>query len=312
MGIFDNYKIHVGKHETRNIPVDNRQEFSTVYHVTHIPSSKYLLETKKISPNLIQDKSKLNTERIKVIWLSPNNWSEGSLYGNIRFSYDINEIIKNKNFYAVEVITEYNPEACRILITSKKYTNHKTLCKYDPYKKYSGPWYIDSKGVNYYNKSYNIEFMFEDDLYILDAKEIDFVKHHDRFCNIYHDGSCKYLGRSKKISEIIFVSHIIGNDIPLDNIYFNNFKDKVGEIKCVYNDILRRLSKCTKFEGKLKSNNIKVQICKSVLDLIGKEKDKKALLLSKSFNSKDDLEKSLRKIFCKYFNVKEDEFIKKE
>ena len=312
MGIFDDYKIYKGKHKTVNIMLDNRQPFSKVYHVTHIPLSKYLLETKKIIPNLIQDKSILNSERIKVIWLSPNTWAHGSLYGNIRFSYDFNQLIENKNFYAVEVMKRYSPVACRILISNKNYSKHKLLSKYNPYKKYGGPWYINSHGENYYNKNCNIEFMFEDDLDVLDAEEIDFVKHHNSLCNIHHPESCQYLGRSQRNSEMIFISHILGNDISLKNMYYNNSTHKKREIKYVYKDVISALSKSNKFEGNLKSKKIKVQICKSVLDLIGKEKNDKALVLSKSLNSKDDLESTMRKIFCKYFNIKEDKFIKEK
>ena len=308
MGIFDDYKIYKGKHSRFNIMLDNRQSFSKVYHVTHIPLSKYLLETKKIIPSLIQDKSILNSERIKVVWLSPNVWAFGSLYGNIRFSYDFNQLIENKNFYAVEVMESYRPVACRILITNKDYSKHRILTKYNPYKKYDGPWYINSHGENHYNKDCNIEFMFENDLDVFDAKEIDFVKHHDRFCNIHHSGSCQYLGRSQRNSEMIFVSHIIGNDISLDNLCYNNSKHKIWGIKCVYKDVLSSLSKIDKFEGNLKSRKIKIQICKSVLDLIGKEENDRALVLSKSLNSKDDLKSTMRKIFCKYFNVKEKKF----
>jgi hypothetical protein len=312
MGIFDDYKIRVGKHETLNFPIDNRNQFSNVFHVTHIPSSKYLLETKKIIPNLIQDRSKLNSERIKVIWLSPNSWNDGSLYGNIRFSYDINEIIKDKFFYSVEVMTEYKTVACRILITSKNYVNHEILRKYNPYKKYDGPWHIDSHGVNYYNKHCNIEFMLEDELDIISAKEIDFVKHHDSYCNVSHDGTCKYLSKPNDFAEMIFVSHIIGNDIKLDNIMHNLSQFKLEDIERTFIHILGLLSKCEDFEGDIRSEKIKVQICKSVLDLIGKEQNEKAIVLSKSLNSKDDLKNTLSKVFCKYFNIEEKELRKEK
>uniref|UniRef100_UPI00288B1547 hypothetical protein n=1 Tax=Xanthomonas sp. WCS2017Cala2-12 TaxID=3073639 RepID=UPI00288B1547 len=86
-------------------------EFSEVYHITHFEAAKELIASGRIITQLIKDKSKLNGEDIKVLWLSPNDWYNGSLYGNVRFSYNINDLIKGKNFYGVEVMDQYEPTA---------------------------------------------------------------------------------------------------------------------------------------------------------------------------------------------------------
>jgi hypothetical protein len=314
MNIFENYKILKGtttiilNGKKREIHYDSRKEFSEVYHITHITASKYLLESKRIIPQLVQDKSKLNTERIKVVWLSPNTWADGSMYGNIRLSFDFNKLIQDKNFYAVEVMDKYNPIACRILITSKNYNTHSLLSPYNPYNEFDGPWHIDSSGKNYYHKNYNIEFMFDDELLLNDASKIDFVKHHPIFCNVKDNGSCKDLDKSLDLSELIFVSHLIANDIKLENLNFYLSKDDDNwtliNITAVLYKIFSKLNKLQDFEGKSSMSAIvKTQLCKSILDLIGKENFDEAVILSQALVSKDDLEETMRNLFGEYFEV---------
>ena len=298
VNIFENYKIQKGtttrilNGKTYRILYDSRKEFSKVYHITHLSASKYLIESKRIIPQLVQDKSKLNTERIKVVWLSPNTWTDGSMYGNIRLSFDFNKLIKDKKFYSVEVMDTYNPTACRILITSKNYNAHELLSPYNPANEYDGPWHIDSNGKNYYHENYNIEFMFDDDLLLNDASKIDFVKHHTRLCNVKDIGTCKDLNKSLDLSELIFVSHLIANDIKLENLNFYLSKDDDNgtliNITAVLYKIFSKLNKFHDFEGKSSmSGIIKTQLCKSILDLIGKE----------------NFEETMRNLFGEYFEV---------
>ena len=53
-------------------------------HIAHVEVALEIVRSKVIRAGLVCDKSKLNTERIEVVWLSPNQWSYGSRYGNIR------------------------------------------------------------------------------------------------------------------------------------------------------------------------------------------------------------------------------------
>lgn len=312
MGIFKDYSnlagYSTGKYKGKDysIAYDHRKEFSKVYHVTHLPASKYLLESQNIEPHLIQDKSKLNTERIKVIWLSPNTWYKGSLYGNIQFTFDFNKIIIDKNFYAVEVMDEYTPHACRILITAKDYSSHPLLESYNPENKYDGPWYMDSNGVNYYHESYNIEFMLDDELLSLkDASQIDFVNHHPEYCNMEDYGACKYLNKSRDFAKMHFVSYIIANDIKLKNL--NLYLDKDDDdwsIATVIDHIIACLGKKQIFEASTPISPLtKVQIIKSILDLISKEKYSEAINLSQIFASMQDVADSLRTVFGSYFEI---------
>jgi hypothetical protein len=138
-----------------------------------------------IRPGLVFDKSLLNTSRILVGWLSPNYWTFGFRYGNIKFDYDFKALIQNKKFYWVEAITQYKPPACRILITDIDRSNQ--LTPYDPTIR-DGPWWHDiSSDTHYYNGMYCLEFMIEDQVPIDDLEGISFVKHHGNFCSIMRD-----------------------------------------------------------------------------------------------------------------------------
>lgn len=311
MDIFKEYKITYN-HQfnlkgtvVKNL-VDNRKEFSEVYHITHFPASKDLIESGKIIPQLIKDKSKLNGENIKVVWLSPNSWNNGSLYGNVRFSYNFNELIKGKNFYSVEVMKQYKPTACRILITDEDYDQNPLLSRYDPRKKYDGPWYIDEKEQNYYHQDHNIEFMFEDELNIEDALKIDFVNHHPDFCNINRNTTCPDIDVKDDLIKMLFTSYLISNDIKVENLSLNQnvLNGDAAEVTQVLNFVLARLTRKQSFqENNTFTKNSKTQLCKSILELISKSNFTAAVSLSEVFNSYEDLSHSLRELFATYFEV---------
>jgi len=313
--IFQDYKDLVGYTEAtilgkkRKLPYDYRKLFSAVYHITHVPASKYLLETKCIIPQLIHDKSKLNTERIQVIWLSPNEWYQGSLYGNVRFSYDFTKMIFGKKFYAVEVMTDYNPTACRILITDKDYTSNALLEEYNPHILNNGPWYIDPDGNNFYHKDYNIEFMFEDQLSLNDAIKVDFVKHHPDLCNIYDNRTCPYLGFTGETAENVFVSYLISNNIQLRNLKLHLSKSEstwsLLDIALSFEKIAGLITNNV-FEGtSTLSSETKKQLARSILDLVAKQDYNSANTLTKVFSSKEELIKCIRMLFGEYFKVDE-------
>ena len=57
-----------------------------VHHVTHTPAALRIIEDQKISRGLIYDKCSLRDSRTTVVWLSPNQWVNGSRYGNVEFT----------------------------------------------------------------------------------------------------------------------------------------------------------------------------------------------------------------------------------
>src|SRR5688572_6170364 len=62
----------------------------TVWHVTHVQTGIEIVRGGQLTPQLIYDESRLNTERILVVWLSPNDWTNagGFRYGNVAFQLD--------------------------------------------------------------------------------------------------------------------------------------------------------------------------------------------------------------------------------
>lgn len=312
MNIFENYKI---RRETQNlgkltIPVDNAKQFSDVYHITHLNAAKYLLETEKIIPQLIQDKSQLNGQLIKVVWLSPNEWIQGSLYGNVRFTYSFNDLIKDKKFYSVEVMEDYNPPACRILISDKDFSDHEILKPYDPRKQYDGPWHIDEKDQNFKHESYNIEFMFDGEISIGKASRIDFVDHHQSLCNIFDSGACPDVTMKGGEAKRLFISYLIASNIKLKNlhIHITDTNWSIWQITTIFKAILEILFQNSQYsENNIFPDDSKLQLCRSIIEQIGKKDNDAAINLSQIFSSKEDLSSTIKKLFAEYFEIEENQ-----
>jgi len=92
-----------------------------VAHVAHLKAGLRIVEDRQLHADLVFDQSKLNTERIRVVWLSPNDWSNagGFRYGNVRFLFPWDLIVEGKRYFWVESIA-YGVAACRILITHNR------------------------------------------------------------------------------------------------------------------------------------------------------------------------------------------------
>lgn len=184
------------------------QELRTISHVTHIPTARRIMEDGHLRADLVFDKSTLNQVRIRVVWLSPNNWSGagGFRYGNVRFQYDWKSLIQGKRYYWVESIA-YGIPACRILVTDKDHSD--ILEPYDPCAG-DGPWWLDNSGNHYWNGNQCLEIMFEEDISLTEACEVDFVKHHDKYCNIDYR-TCVYRGRLDTVAGLEFLS-LLGSE----------------------------------------------------------------------------------------------------
>lgn len=159
------------------------QRLPTVSHVTHVNPALTILRDGALRPRLIYDESRLNTERILVTWLSPNDWTNagGFRYGNVAFDLDWSDVTDGRRFYWVGVMT-YQPVACRILITQKDRDGE--LERYDPSLR-NGPWWRSERtGHDYWNGKYCVEFMLEAEVPLPDVTRVRFVKHHATRCSI--------------------------------------------------------------------------------------------------------------------------------
>ncbi len=68
-------QFKVGKLSTqKNWSESSCQSLTKVSHVSHIHSALSIISEGKLKSGLIFDESKLNDERIRVNWVSPNDW----------------------------------------------------------------------------------------------------------------------------------------------------------------------------------------------------------------------------------------------
>jgi hypothetical protein len=171
------------------------QGLSLVSHVTHVSNALEVLRAGGIKPQLIYDESRLNTKRVLVVWLSPNDWSGagGFRYGNIAFNLDWEKLIENKRFYWIGAM-QYTPRACRILITEKD--RDEKLKPYLPGEG-DGPWWANEENdKHYWNGDYCLEFMLEGEIPLSAISELRFVRHHQVRCSI-SPGSCPDRGHGR-------------------------------------------------------------------------------------------------------------------
>lgn len=188
------------------------QPLRWVYHVAHLETARRIVSDGAIRAGLVFDQSRLNRERNRVVWLSPNTWYRGSRYGNVAFAYSWPRVLQDYRAYWVEVMTEYNPHAPRILLTRTDYSGK--LEPYDPTGPSGrGPWWYDSdSGMHYWNGAYTLEFMLEDDLPLSSASKITFGDHHPTFCSV-DPTSCPELGLSEHDASARFIALLVAQNL---------------------------------------------------------------------------------------------------
>jgi hypothetical protein len=154
-----------------------------VAHVTHLDVAAVLLRDWRLRAGPVYDESKLNTRRIHVVWLSPNDWAGagGFRYGNVRFLFDWTSVVAGAKYYWVEAIKKYQPPAARILVTTEN--RDSLLTPYDPTSA-DGPWTVDKDGNHFWNDDICLEIMVERSIPLKSATRIDFVRHHEKRCCI--------------------------------------------------------------------------------------------------------------------------------
>jgi len=165
---------------------------SSVSHVTHVDGALEILRADSIKPKLIYDESRLNTQRVLVVWLSPNDWrgAGGFRYGNIAFDLDWETLIAGKRFYWIGAIP-YKPHACRILITEQDYDDELKI--YHP-ERGDGPW-VTNVDEHHWTGEYCLEFMLEDEIPLSTIIKMRFVDHHRNRCSI-DPARCRDCGHS--------------------------------------------------------------------------------------------------------------------
>ncbi|MCA9387973.1 MAG: hypothetical protein KC653_02905 [Candidatus Andersenbacteria bacterium] len=211
----DKWKV-VGSPKTPPIWLNSCKPFTVVGHTTHWKQAVTVVDKGLLKANLVYDESTLRAHRIQVVFLSPNEWMVGYRYGNVKFDYSWPELLNGKTAYWVETAM-YEIPAPRILLTTRDLTEDPYWGPrlYNPSNK-NGPWWHDTdKDVHYFNNNYCLEFMIEDDILLSDAKKIESVERHNKYCCLNRNDpqSCPDLGKGVAYGASRFLAGLIGNRI---------------------------------------------------------------------------------------------------
>ena len=228
-------------------------ELDTVRHITHVPVARRIIEDGKIKAGLIYDKSRLNTSRLSVTWVSANTWAWGSIYGVVEFKFDWAKLIEGQYVYWVEAMDDYHPPAYRLLL-SKQPISSPLVKLYDaatatgPLKFLNGKWY--------WNVNNTSEFMIADDLPLDSASGFDFVQHNEKYCQPFAN-NCDDM-RTKPTAAHTggkILAYLLGHDLhPLDKHLKPSESSKPEEENLVFEQAftgLHRVLSASTFGGPL-------------------------------------------------------------
>jgi hypothetical protein len=189
-------------------PFGKTSALTSLYHVTHSHTAVRIIDDGRISRGLVYDESRLNVTRRTVVWVSPNIWHYGSRYGTVQFEFDWAKLVAGKTLYWVEAMTEYSPPAVRFFLTREDVSDLPGIVPYDPVR-HNGPLHYDGEKW-WWNGSYTAEIMVDDHLSLGDCTKIDFVAHHNQYCNIGHH-QCTERGKDGNDSAMRVMAHILAS-----------------------------------------------------------------------------------------------------
>ena len=278
------------------------QVFSYVSHVAHVPTSIDIIKLGKIKAGIVQDKSKLKSQKILVCWVSPNDWMDGFRYGSVRFNINWKSICEGKNYYWVEAMDDYNPKACRILITSNEHP--LPLIKYNP-EEGDGPWrYITKNGLHSYNTEHCLEFMIEEDVDIENEAYIDFVQHHPRCCSEDFK-TCRERNLDSLKASGLFLAGLVSNRAGINlKLFSKNLTHTTlpNAFQYAWIELLRYLrekqSDC--YKGKITHDDPEaMELIRAICSAFYSNSDEKLKSLRVVFKTQSDFELSIAKLIGK-------------
>jgi len=288
-------KYSVGTPSTRpNWTEPDCQSFDAVSHVTHISSALAIIRQKTIRPQLVYDESILNKRRILVTWTSPNYWNRGFRYGNVSFDFNWKKLVDDKRFYWVEVM-DYNPVACRILITDNNYDADPELEAYDPTNG-DGPWWWNTEeDVHYRNGNICLEIMLECEFSTESWEKLTFVKHHDSYCCI-DAVTCSDKGQDHFDAGARFIAAVISEDIDISGI-----KVIDSDVRDAWSTLAMSLTANGYTGGVTSGDEASYPLAKSVAFAHHQKRKHEQNILSRLFRSPADLETALHRLVAEKF-----------
>lgn len=160
-------------------------EFDVLRHTSHLPAARRIAEDQQVTSQLIYD-GMLNKSRTKGVFLSPNHWGAGYIYGSIQFTLQVEKILAGRSLYWLEVIDFYSIPIMRFLVSNAQNIPHGAAL-YDPCRE-KGP-IREAQGILYRPKNCVIEFIVDEDISIASFDDLQFVSHHSEYC-IRHLSDC--------------------------------------------------------------------------------------------------------------------------
>lgn len=204
-------------------------DFTEVFHITHLRDAIRIIEDGRGRSSVVWDESVITNTRTTVSWLSPNEFYQGSIYGNIRFVFNWPQLIANHLLYWVEARTDVNPTAVRLLIVTPLWAGDPpgpwagpiqmagvqgpVILERFPHEHLGGPVYCDQADGTWYRcNGLTTEFMLADDLPLADVVRIDFVGHHGSICK-RKGGPCAELGATAVTVGARFMAICLGRNM---------------------------------------------------------------------------------------------------
>tara|TARA_R110002072_G_scaffold249084_3_gene408059 strand:+ start:7906 stop:8898 length:993 start_codon:yes stop_codon:yes gene_type:complete len=199
--LWDNYEGEYGWHSQLS-------ELAELYHVAHPSDARSILNDEGITKSLVFDKSKLLKHRVEVVWVSPNVWGPGSMYGTVAFVLPISQL-EGKHFYWVEPMTVYRPTALRILVSENPKLYESLPVEPLDVEALGAPLYRTDAGTWIRLTKFNYELMFDEDFAWNELSRITFFDHHRKYCNKHGAGNCSIAGSKAREGALIATCHVL-------------------------------------------------------------------------------------------------------
>ena len=280
----------------------------SLFHILHVPDAEEVVRKQKIKAKPVYDQSVLNTTRVHVVWLSPNDWSDGSIYGNVRLSFDWEDLITGRSIFWAEVITTYRRPAPRFFISDKSVGQlnvNGLIQSYDPTKD-DGP--LKKVGSDWFwNNDVTLEIMLDADIDLSICKKLEIVKHHASICR-GKGTECNYKGDVVSKPGAEFLAYIIGSEVSVVN---DAWTPDIGLSSRYHSDlqyaVMGLQSRLTKninmWNGPINNSSDSRSIIKAACLQVSMNNDREAVSLISLLESEDIFKSALTKTLRRHFGI---------
>jgi hypothetical protein len=198
------YRLRVGD----SGPISPFAPLCEIHHVAHLRTARQILRKGRIPSRLVDDESRLDG-RASVCWLAPNQWGhKGSRYGTVQFTFDFEDLVRDKDIFWVEGVPGRRLATCRLLITGKGGRRPK-LKRYDPDRTEGPLRRVD--GRSYWRNDLEFEVMLEGDLPLATCLRVSVVPHNGSRCR----HSCSEVGQAESETAASLLAGLMRGRYPL-------------------------------------------------------------------------------------------------